>query len=108
MLTHPNHVTVAANQQHCLLPKERGAWKTQDSQLSWQAPTFGNQDNFGFSISQRILPSVISGPHGQMFAVCRKFWRCDFLFQNRATVLPLIQPQNRNAHGRNMLAFNRL
>lgn len=106
MLTHPNHVTVAADQQCCLLPTEWGAWKAQDSQLSWQAPTFGNQDHFGFSSFKRILLNIISGPHGQMFAVCRKFWKHDFLFQNRTTVLPFIQPQNHNAHGMDMLAFD--
>lgn len=107
-LTHPNRVTVAAYEQRCLLPTEWGAWKDQDSQLSWQAPTFGNQDHFGFSIFKRILLNIISGPHGQMFAVCRKFLKCEFLFQNRATVLPLIWPQNHNAHGMDTQAFNRL
>lgn len=106
MLTHPNHVTVAADQQHSLLPTEWEAWKAQDSQLSWQAPTFGNQDDFGFSIFEGILLNIISGPHGQMFAVCGRFWKCNFLFKNRTTVLFIIQHQTHNAHGMNMLALN--
>lgn len=61
--------------------------EAQYSQLSWQAATFGNQDDFGFSIFKRILLNIISGQHGQMFAVCRKFWKCNFLFKNRTTFL---------------------
>lgn len=47
--------------------------------------------------------NVISGPHGQIFAVCRNFGKCGFLFQNRTP--PPNQPPNHGARGMAVLAF---
>lgn len=106
MLTHPNHVSAAADQQCCLLPTARSLEgpgfpaKLAGSNL-WQPRSFWFQ-RFQKDTTEHYFRTTWAD------VCCVQKVLEMFLFQNRTTVLPLIQPQNHSAHGMDMLAFDQL